>query len=461
VGTPAKSANMNFEANGSRPLPDKRKFVSPAIEQVIRETKNKLKDKELATIFKNCFPNTLDTTVTVSTTGNGKPDTFIITGDITAMWLRDSSAQVWPYLPYAAKDEALTTLFHGLIGRQARCILIDPYANAFMCDPKKVTDLEYTIKDDPLMKIPGVAERKWEIDSLCYPLRLAHGYWKETGCKAPFDDEWREAMHLVVKTFKEQQRKNGDGPYHYPYGSKNGTGAPTKKVGLIHSGFRPSDDACDLPFLIPSNLFAATSLRQLAAMGGSVGLDGVFCDECSALADEIDAAAAQYGKCQRNGTTVWAYEVDGFDGSDHVRFMDDANVPSLLGLPYLGICAMNDPLYRATRAAVWNDQNSSFFKGSFQVNGKDIEGIGSLAHTGQGYIWPMSLIMRALTSTDSHEIARSLAVLQATTAGTYFMHESFDKDDPGHFSRPWFAWANTLFGELVLDVVKRNPELVI
>ena len=215
-----------FEANGSRPPPNKRCFVSPVIENVIVDTKKKL-NKELGILFENCFPNTLDTTVTKysikgrpETFINGKPDTFIITGDITAMWLRNSSAQVWPYLPYATRDEALALLFRGLIGRQARCILIDSYANAFMECPTATTGLDYTKRDDPNMKIPGVAERKWEIDSLCYPIRLAHGYWKATGDKAPFDDEWRRAMHTVVKTFKDQQRKKTTAPIATPMATR-------------------------------------------------------------------------------------------------------------------------------------------------------------------------------------------------------------------------------------------------
>jgi meiotically up-regulated gene 157 (Mug157) protein len=450
------ASSAKAENKFGRPPVGERKFVSPAIEQVITQTKKKLKDKPLAVLFENCFPNTLDTTVTTSMI-NGKPDTFIITGDIDAMWLRDSSAQVWPYLPYAAKDKALTQLFQGLIGRQARCILIDPYANAFMRDPAAKSNLEWSQADDTDMK-PGVAERKWEIDSLCYPIRLAHGYWKATGDTTPFDAEWRQAMQTVVETFKIQQRKTDPGPYRFMRKATssnemmplNGYGAPTKKVGLIHSGFRPSDDACVLPFLIPSNLFAAVSLRQLAEMA-SLGFDAGLRAECADLADEIGTAAAQYGKHRLpDGTIVWAYEADGFGNT---LFMDDANVPNLLGLPYLDICETTDPLYQATRAAVWSDANPYFFKGTAA------EGIGG-PHIGMDMIWPMSLIMRALTSDDEVEITASLAALKATTADTGFMHEIFHKDDPAKFTRPWFAWANKLFGELVLDIVRRKSKLM-
>jgi uncharacterized protein len=442
-------------------------YCSDAIEKVIVETKGKLKCDQLAALFENCFPNTLDTTITVKSTSDGKPDTFVITGDIDAMWLRDSSAQVWPYLPYAAGDDALTTLFRGLIGRQARCILLDPYANAFMRDPKETTSLQWTKQDDPGMKIPGVAEHKWELDSLCYPIRLAHGYWKATGDNAPFDDEWRRAMRTIVDTFKEQQRKKGDGPYRYPYGRENGIGAQTNKVGMIHSGFRPSDDPCTYPFLIPSNLFAVASLRQLAEMGGRVGLDDAFRTECLDLAEEVDSAVAQYGKHRLpDGTLVWAYEVD---GRGNTLFMDDANVPGLLGLPYLA-CETDHALYQATRTAVWSSCcNEYFYKGSFEDKDKRkeivTEGIGSphgeSSGVGKDWIWPMSLIVRALTSADDVEIMQSLNTLRDTTAGTGLIHESFHKDDPSRCTRDWFAWANTLFGELVLDIVKRKPKLVV
>jgi len=451
IPTGARAETVNH-----RPAPADRKFVSPAVDACIGEMKRAVKDAQLAQLFENCFPNTLDTTVTTGTV-DGKPDTFVITGDIDAMWLRDSSAQVWPYLPFAAKDAPLRTLFHGLIQRQARCILIDPYANAFMRDPSAKTNLSWAQQDLTDMK-PGVAERKWEIDSLCWPVRLAHGYWQATGDTTPFDETWRQAMRLVLATFRQQQRKNNDGPYHFQRAAENpvdtlplnGFGAPSKKVGLIHSGFRPSDDACVLPFLIPSNLFAAVSLRQLAEMSG-LGFDTTFRAECSDLADEIGTAAAQYGKHRLpDGTIVWAYEADGFGNT---LFMDDANVPSLLGLPYLDICETTDPLYQATRAAVWSDANPYFFKGTAA------EGIGG-PHIGMDMIWPMSLIMRALTSDDEVEITASINTLKATTADTGFMHESFHKDDPAKFTRPWFAWANTLFGELVLDITRRKSKLM-
>ena len=277
----------------------------------------------------------------------------MITGDIEAMWLRDSTAQVWPYLPLAKEDPALRRLLEGVVRRQTACVLIDPYANAFNDGPK---GSEWA-KDHTDMK-PELHERKWEIDSLCYPVRLAHGYWKATGDASVFDAEWRAAAAAIVRTFREQQRKDGPGPYSFrrttsvaydtvPLG---GYGNPTRPVGLIHSAFRPSDDACVYPFLVPSNLFAVVSLRQLAGISES-GHEG------RGLRPRVPDAVRRGGGRARPSTrlvphprhgTVWAYEVDGFGNA---LFMDDANVPSLLSLPYLGCGTAGDPAYVRTRAA--------------------------------------------------------------------------------------------------------------
>ncbi|MBE0592691.1 MAG: glycoside hydrolase family 125 protein, partial [Gemmatimonadales bacterium] len=275
-----------------RPLPGERRFTSPAIEQAIRRTRSAIGDPELAWLFENCFPNTLDTTVDVGTR-DGKPDTFVITGDIEAMWLRDSSAQVWPYLRFAGEDETLRRLLAGVIRRQTWCILIDPYANAFNKGPA-----ESPWKDDLTDMKPELHERKWEVDSLCYPVRLAHGYWRATGDTAPFDAEWREAMRLVVRTFREQQRKEGKGPYKFQRVTGwqtdtvagAGYGNPIRPVGLICSIFRPSDDATIYPFLVPSNHFAVVALRQLAELHAAVAADARFEAECRALADEVAEA---------------------------------------------------------------------------------------------------------------------------------------------------------------------------
>lgn len=433
---------------------EKRKFSSKAVEEAIVSFRKKTSNKELAWLFENCFPNTLDTTVDFEMK-DGRPDTYVITGDIDAMWLRDSTAQVWPYLWLVKDDKELQQLVIGVINRQARNILFDPYANAFYKDDTKVSEW----KDDATDMKPGIHERKWEIDSLCYPVRLSYHYWKQTGDTTPFDDKWKEAAKLIVKTFKQQQRKHDKGPYKFerrtfwatdgvPLG---GYGYPAKPVGLIYSMFRPSDDATIFPFLIPSNFFAVTSLQQLAEMSTVILKDKAFATECSAMAAEVKKALDQhaiithpvYGK-------MYAYEVNGY-GS--YNLMDDANVPSLLALPYLGAVKKTDPIYINTRKYLLSSNNPFFFKG------KAGEGIGG-PHAGTDRIWPLSIIIRALTSTDDAEIKKCIGILQHSHAGLGFMHETFHKDDAKDFTRSWFAWANTIFGELLHTVAVNKPHLL-
>jgi uncharacterized protein len=437
----------------NRPDPSKRTFVSDAVEKTIARVKPDIADEELAWMFENCYPSTLDTTVKIAELGPS-PDGFIITGDIPAMWLRDSTAQVWPYLPLANDDKKLKSLLAGVINRQTGCVLIDPYANAFNAGP---TGSEWE-KDGTEMK-PELHERKWEIDSLCYVIRLAHGYWKKTGDTSPFDARWSKAMALIVKTFREQQRKENKGPYWFyrltevPFDTLplRGYGNPTRFTGMIHSGFRPADDACIYPFLIPSNMFAVASLRALAEMADAGLCPAAFAAECRALADEVDLGVHGFGS-RRHPTygDIWAFEVDGFGNT---LWMDDANVPSLLSLPYLGYCRLDDPMYQRTRAFLLSEDNPYFFRG------KAAEGIGG-PHVRHGVIWPLAITMRGMTSTDDAEIEMCLRQLKATHAGTGFMHESFDKDDPKDFTRSWFAWANTLFGEFVLKVHAERPGIL-
>lgn len=440
-----------------RPPPGERRFTSPAVEAAITAVKRDIGNAELAWMFENCFPNTLDTTVTIGER-DGAPDTYVVTGDIDAMWLRDSSAQVAPYVRFCREDAALAALVRGVIARQARCILIDPYANAFGLNEDEPTRLPWAVKDATDMK-PGVAERKWEIDSLCYPVRLADLYWQATGDLSPFDMRWRAAMRCVVDTFRVQQRKDGPGPYRFkriadaPTESLagDGYGVPVRPNGMIASMFRPSDDACAFPFLVPSNLFAVFILRRMAAIVGATGSDADLAADAVALAAEVEAATRVGGVIRLDdGETVWAYETDGF--GNHL-FMDDANVPGLLSLPYLGGCAPNDALYRRTRARVLSGANPWFF------HGRAAEGIGG-PHVGPRMIWPMSIIMRALTASDAGEIATCLGWLRTTHGGTGFMHEAFDQDDPSRFTRTWFAWANTLFGELVISLWRKDPGLL-
>ncbi len=401
-------------------------------------------------MFENCFPNTLDTTVHYRKDKDGKNETFVYTGDIHAMWLRDSGAQVWPYVQLTNSDKHLKDLVEGVIRQQFKLINIDPYANAFNDGP---TGGEWQ-KDLTDMK-PEVHERKWEIDSLCYPIRLAYEYWKVTGDASIFDNEWLKAINNILETFVAQQRKENVGPYRFQRRTErqldtlnnDGLGSPVKPVGLIVSCFRPSDDATTLQFLVPSNFFAVSSLKKAAEILTTVNKDKSTADRCTALADEVQKALDKYAVYDHpEFGKIYAFEVDGF-GNYHL--MDDSNAPSLLSLPYLSDVDVNDPIYQNTRRFVWSDSNPYFFAGTAG------EGIGG-PHIGYDMVWPMSLIMKALTSTDDQEIAKCVRTLIDTDNETGFMHESFHKDNPAKFTREWFAWQNTLFGELILKLVNQG-----
>jgi meiotically up-regulated gene 157 (Mug157) protein len=412
-----------------------------------------IKDPELAWMFGNCFPNTLDRTVTFSMK-DGKPNTFVITGDIYAMWLRDCSAQVWPYMPYMKEDPKLQQLIAGVIHRQAESVIIDPYANAFNFDKEGGEFMS----DNTKMR-PELHERKWEVDGLCYVIRLGYHYWKLIGDNSCFDSQWLDAMKLIVKTFKEQQRKTGQGPYSFMRKTEkasdtqfgDGFGNPVRPTGMIYSAFRPSDDATTYGFLVPSNCFAVVSLRQLSEMVTKIKHDVAFASECSALANEVDAAIKKYAIVNHpKYGKIFAFEVDGYG---NYLMMDDSNIPSLLSLPYIGYLQADNKIYQNTRKFALSEDNPYFYKG------KAAEGIGG-PHVGPDMIWPMAIIMRAMTSNDPKEIETCLQMLKTTNAGTGFIHETFNKDNPAVFTRSWFAWANTLFGELMLKIEREHPELL-
>jgi meiotically up-regulated gene 157 (Mug157) protein len=298
------------------PLAD-RKFSSAAVESYIAAIQRRIPDPGLSVPFADCFANTLDTAVQVGTF-EGKPDTVVLTGDIPAMWMRDSSAQVWPYLQLAPADSALLSLLDGVVRRQTRCILIDPYANAFMANLKD-PPLSWSRGDKTEMK-RGVGERKYELDSLCYPIRLSYGFWRSARSIRPFDSAWADAMRRILATMRAQQRKNGPGPYRFQRLDEtptetlpnDGLGSPVHPVGLVASGFRPSDDACTFPFFIPANLFVVVPLFQLAEMAHTVLKDDTLAVEAHSLAQEVDRALHAHRTAPTKTGKVWAYEVDGF-----------------------------------------------------------------------------------------------------------------------------------------------------
>ena len=435
------------ELKSQRPEPQNRLFTSQAIENKISEVCSMLTDPYLRWMFSNCFPNTLDTTVHFGKDEKGRWRTFVYTGDIPAMWLRDSGAQVWPYVQFANEDEHLRQMLEGVIRCQFSLICIDPYANAFNDGPTGAGAV-----DDVTKMCPDVFERKWEIDSQCYPIRLAYEYWKVTGDTSVFDEVWRDAIDKILGVMKEQQRKEGHGSYTFMRKTERqldtkccgGLGNPVNPVGLIASSFRPSDDATTFEFPVPSNFFAVSSLRKAAEILETVNKDRKTARECRALADEVEAALKRYAVAEHpEFGKIYAFEVDGF-GNKYL--MDDANVPSLLAMGYLGDVPMDDPIWQNTRRFVWSKSNPYFF------SGKAGEGIGG-PHIGYDMIWPMSIMMKAFTSSDDKEIKWCIETLMNTDAGTGFIHESFHKDDPSDFTRAWFAWQNTLFGELIIHLI--------
>ena len=386
-------------------------------------------------MFRKCFLSTIETTVQ-QTPG----DTFVITGDIPAMWLRDSTAQVLHYLRFAQEPE-VAAMIEGLISRQADCILRDPYANAFNREENS-----FKPYNDTPRASDWVWERKYEIDSLCYPLWLADKYMERTGNTAFLTEKFLKALETVLDVLRTEQN-HASSPYRFqrtdcapsdtlPW---EGMGNPVSYTGMTWSGFRPSDDACKYGYLIPSNFFAVRAMeaaRKLAQAAGREDLE----QKAARLEETIREGIREYATVEhpRFGT-VYAYETDGFG---NYELMDDANVPSLLSLPYLEACGADDPIYRNTRAFVLSGSNPYYYEGALA------KGIGS-PHTPEGYIWHISLCVQAMTSTDDAEIASVLKMLLTTHAGTGFMHEGFDPNAPENFTRDWFAWANSMFGELI------------
>lgn len=398
---------------------------------------------ELWDHFHKCFLNTIETTVQQS-----DGDTFVITGDIPAMWLRDSTAQVLHYLRFADHSE-VADMVEGLLQRQADCILRDPYANSFNRE-----EISGSPHNRDLPRVSGwVWERKYEIDSLCYPLWLAEKFYKKTGRTAFLNETFAEALQAILTVFRTEQN-HSTSPYYFirtdcpPSDTLTceGRGEPVAVTGMTWSGFRPSDDACKYGYLVPSNLFAVRALKSAEKLASLAGWEDLAA-QSAALGAEIAEGVRKHGLVEHpEFGRIYAYEVDGLGNAN---LMDDANVPSLLALPYLEVCEKDDPLYLRTRAFVLSSENPYYYQGSLA------RGIGS-PHTPAGYIWPIALCVQAMTSTDVGEIANILKTLMNTHGGTGFMHESFDPNAPEQFTRDWFAWANSMFGELVFRLYEEG-----
>lgn len=438
----------NFSHLTSRPEPHERLFRSELIEQIVKDVSAKIADEDIRRMFEQCFPNTLDTTVYHSER-DGKPDTFIVTGDIPAMWLRDSVNQVWPYLQYIKQDQEIKNLFLGLLHRQSLCLISDPYANAFK---RELHDGK-----------AEVWERKYELDSLASFFRLSSAYFETTKDLQPFDDDWLEAVNRSLEVIHIEQNtldkdnhpllfqfKTHSGHLH-PAVRLSGYGYPGKHCCLSRCLFRPSDDETVFPYLIPANAMAVVNLRKIIPILEELSAsDSVKL--ARRLAEQIDKGIKEWGIVEhKEFGKIYAYEVDGYGSS---CIMDDPNIPSLLSLPYLGFCQTNDEVYQNTRKLILSRWNSFFAKGEVAC-GLTSPHVGVCDH-----FWPMATIMQALTSQDEKEIIECLQTLKRTHAGTFYMHESVDVDNQHHFTRHWFAWVNSLFGELIVKIHDTKPDIL-
>jgi len=415
--------------------------ASPALDRVAEEWAVRLPEP-LRRIAPKCLVNTFETSVFWLDDGT----TYVITGDIPAMWLRDSAAQVETYLRWVREDDVLRRTIRGLIAMQARMIVADPYANAFNERP---TGREQFPEDQTERSSPWAYERKYEVDSLCYPVRLLWRYLEASGDTSVCTAGVRAALDTIRATWRREQRRCDGTPYgfHRPNAhvawdtlSHDGRGAPVGYTGMTWSGFRPSDDACTYGYLIPAQQFAAAVLRYMADLYRQVWHDAAAAQDAEQLRIEIEDGINRHAVVEHpEFGRVYAYETDGL--GRHL-LMDDANIPSLLSAPYLGYCQHDDPVYQNTRRFVLTPANPHF------VSGRYAAGVGS-PHTRLGGVWPLSLIMQGITATDRAEQEQVLAMLTAIDAGTGYMHEAVDPDDPARFTRPWFGWANSLFAELV------------
>ena len=370
-------------------------------------------------------------------------DAFIITGDIPAMWLRDSTSQIEHYLPFINEHQNLRDIFKGLINRQVKCILIDPYANAFN---KTANGQKWD--NDITKDSPWVWERKYEIDSLCYPIRLIYKYWKKTNDSSVFTEEVKSIFNIILDLWETEQYHFEKSDYSFQRLNcsktdtlcNNGLGNPVTYTGMTWSGFRPSDDACKYGYLVPSNMFASVVLSYISEISTDIYKDDTLSIRASKLKSEIDKGIQDHAIIKHDTFgDIYAYEVDGLG---NYNLMDDANVPSLLAIPYIGYKDINNEIYQNTRKFILSKSNPYYYKGSVA------KGIGS-PHTPLEYIWHIALSMQGLTTNNQDEINLLIETLKNTDAKTGYMHEGFHCNDSTKFTRDWFAWSNSLFADFI------------
>ncbi|KAK0628850.1 hypothetical protein B0T17DRAFT_489078 [Bombardia bombarda] len=476
-----------FELSYQRPDPACRKFNLTEVEETIVSMKETIKDPDLFRLFENCFPNTLDTAIAwkgsaqKGARGESQEDlTFITTGDINAMWLRDSANQLQSYkslLKANTSSSSLASLFRGAINLQSRYILASPHCNAFHApsEANLSANTPFSSSEDYVVPTPEastVFECKYELDSLAAFLQLSYEYYAGTGDAVFFarHGTWAQAVENILNATTEllagTYKPDGTvaiSPYQFqrftPTATETlanaGAGSPVAaNTGLVRSAFRPSDDACTYQLFIPANMMFSRYLSLCADIMDTLPNNPNLTStshRMRALATNIRAGIEKHGRVNhRLHGRIYAYEVDGY-GSHNT--MDDANIPSLLSAPLSGYVARDDPIYQNTRRFVLSRDNPYF------MTGPVINATGG-PHVGPGMAWPMALIVRILTSDDDDEIVGSLRQLVASTDGLGLMHESVSTQSESNWTRQWFSWANGLFGQMVLDLRERKPHLL-
>ena len=407
------------------------------LRECVENFKLKIHDEKLKEMFDNCFFNTAYTTAFLEDDGSA----FIITGDIPAMWLRDSAAQVMQYLFFAKECASVQTFIKAVLKKQFEYILLDPYANAFNRTPNgngHAYDLD--------KQSPWVWERKFELDSLCYPIWLLIKYYEKTQDESCFTDTFLQAFDIIIQVFRiEQAHAERSNYYHEIFNRPQtrwiGKGEPVANCGLLWSGYRPSDDKCQYGYYIPGNMFIVAVLTKLSGLFKSVCKDLDRASACDGLVEEIQAALEKLAIVEKDGKRIYALETDGLG---NYNLMDDANIPNLIAMPYYEYPYIDEEVYKNTRECMFSDANPYYFEG------KVLKGIGS-PHTPKDRVWPLSLIIRALTTENECEIRECVRMLVNSTGGTGYIHEAVDKDDDTVYSRSWFAWANSLFSYMILE----------
>lgn len=443
--------NLSYQ----RPEPACRTFNSSVVETAINSTVASIADPDLARLFMNSYPNTLDTAVKWKGYAANTSDeelTFLITGDINAMWLRDSANQMQSYLPLleaSSSPDTLASLYRGVINLQSRYILTSPYCNAFQPPVESGLTAEQTNPNDtvfPSYDNQSVYECKWELDSLAAFLEISANYYQATQDLAFFGRySWIQTVETILEVANDMMTptysSNGSvnaSPYTFEGLTtrasetlrNNGLGNPVNNgTGLIRSAFRPSDDSCIYQLFVPANMMFSTYLASTSCIMQQLGNHTDLANSMSSLASSLRTAITNSAiVASRSNGQVYAYEVDGYSSAN---VMDDANIPSLLAAPFFGYLDVNDTVYQNTRALVLSGNGNPYF-----MRGPVINGVGG-PHVGPGYAWPMASIVRILTSNDSTEITEQLGEIVSSTDGLGLIHESINTFNQSDWTRQW------------------------